>query len=123
MRCIGGKARWGRGALRLIAEREGGREGGREGEREGGWVGLEEARPAAARRSMKPRRTKDSGDASVTSMTFRSARHTANFPPHDDATASVTGEGRLIAVDEEPVEETVMMRPSDRRTRRLPGGG
>jgi hypothetical protein len=98
--------------------REGGEEGGGEGGR--GW---RRRRPAAARRSMKPRRTKDSGDASVTSMTFRSARHTANFPPHDDATASVTGEGRLIAGDEEPVEETVMMRPSDRRTRRLPGGG
>ncbi len=79
--------------------------------------------PAAARRSMKPRRTNDSGDVSVTSMTLRSARQTANFPPHDDATASVTGEGKLIAGDEEPEEETVMMRPSEKRTRRLPGGG
>ena len=86
-----------------------------------------EVLPAAARRSMKPRRRGggdgDDDDAGVTSMIFLSAKQTANFLPHGDATASVTGDGSAIDGEEEEEEENVNIRPSDKRTVMLPEGG
>ena len=79
---------------------------------------------------MKPRRRGGGGgdddDAGVTSMIFLSAKHTANFLPHGDATASVTGDGSAIVgeeEEEEEEEENVNRRPSDNRTVMLPEGG
>ncbi len=65
----------------------------------------------------------------VRSITFLSAKQTATLRRQGEATASATCDGSAreregeVEEEEEEEEEEVNMRPSDRRTVKLPGAG